>query len=84
MKELKGAHQPQLGKEQAIKLHLRVKFQIVLNFTGLACFIPEIGCKAINSAQYVIKGKKQGLCIYNTYRGKDQRQTEKLSMSVLR
>lgn len=26
MKELKGAHQPQLGKEQAIKLHLRVKF----------------------------------------------------------
>lgn len=61
MKLLIGVHQPLLGKKQATKLHLRVTFQIVINSTRLVCLMPEMGCKAINSAQNVTKEKEQGL-----------------------
>ena len=45
-----GVHRPLRGEKQTTKLHLRVTFQIVLNSTGLVCLMPEMGCKAINSA----------------------------------
>ena len=50
MKPLIGLHQPLLGKKQATELHLRVTFYIVLNSTRLVCLMPEMGCKAVNSA----------------------------------
>ena len=70
-----GVHQPLLGEKQATKLHLRVTFQIVLNSTGLVCLMPEMGCKAINSAQNVIKEKEQGLYIIHTGTKVEDRKT---------